>query len=71
MLAEGSGRQISSDAEFRRYVIMALGSVEEAKLWCAYARDLGFAEAASCGAWQGAFEEIARMLRGLLKRREA
>jgi hypothetical protein len=30
LLAEGSGRQIGSDVEFRRYVITALGSVEEA-----------------------------------------
>ena len=67
LLAEGSGRQASSDAEFRRYIVMALGSVEEAKLWCAYARDLGFAEPRGAGAWQAAYEEIARMLRGLLR----
>ena len=67
LLAEGSGRQASSDAEFRRYIVMALGSVEEAKLWCAYARDLGFADAHAAGAWQAAYEEIARMLRGLLR----
>jgi four helix bundle protein len=67
LLAEGSGRQIGSDVEFRRYVIMALGSVEEAKLWCVYARDLGFADAAGAGAWQSSYEEVARMLQGLLK----
>jgi len=67
LLAEGSGRQVGSDAEFRRYVIMALGSVEEAKLWCAYARDLGFVEASTAGAWQSSFAEVARMLHGLLK----
>ena len=66
-MAEGSGRQASSDAEFRRYIVMALGSVEEAKLWCAHARDLGFAEPRGAGAWQAAYEEIARMLRGLLR----
>ena len=67
LLAEGSGRQVGSDVEFWRYVIMALGSVEEAKLWCAYARDLGFVEAASAGAWQSLYSEVARMLHGLLK----
>ena len=67
LLAEGIGRQRGSDVEFRRYVIMALGSAEEAKLWCAYARDLGFADVASAGAWQSAYEEVARMLQGLLK----
>jgi four helix bundle protein len=71
LLAEGSGRQVGSDTEFRRYMIRALGSVEEAKLWCAYARDLGFVAPADAGTWQAAFEETARMLRGLLKRLEA
>ena len=50
LLVEGAGRQANSDAEFRRYVVMALGSADEAKLWCAYARDLGFAEARTAGA---------------------
>ena len=68
LLAEGSGRQASSDAEFRRYVVMALGSVEEAKLWCAYTRDLGFVDGRGAGSWQGAYEEIGRMLRGLLRK---
>ena len=68
LLAEGAGRQAGSDVEFRRYVVMALGSVEEAKLWCVYARDLGYAEALASGAWQSGFEEVARMLQGLLKR---
>ncbi len=67
LLAEGAGRQAGSDAEFRRYVVMALGSVEEAKLWCAYARDLGFMDAQAAGAWQGGCEEVARMPRGLLR----
>jgi four helix bundle protein len=67
LLAEGSGRQVNLDAEFRRYIVMALGSVEEAKLWCAYGRDLGFAEAHNAGAWQNGYDEIARMLRGLLR----
>ena len=67
LLAEGSGRQIGSDVEFRRYVIMALGSVEETKLWSTYARDLGLVDAASAGTWQSSYEEVARMLQGLLK----
>ncbi len=68
LLSEGAGRQANSDAEFRRYVIMALGSAEEAKLWCLYARDLGYAEPAAAMAWQSGFEEVARMLQGLRKR---
>jgi four helix bundle protein len=68
LLAEGAGRQVGSDPEFRRFVRMALGSAEEAKLWCCYARDLGVVERAEAEAWHEAYEEIARMLQGLFKR---
>jgi four helix bundle protein len=68
LLAEGAGRQVDSDSEFRRYVVMALGSTEEVKLWSAYARDLGYIEARAAGAWISSYEEVARMLQGLRKR---
>ena len=68
LLAEGSGRQAASDAEFRRHVSMALGSVEEAKLWCRYAEDLGYAIANEAEAWRVECVAIARMRHGLLKR---
>lgn len=67
LLAEGSGRQSGSEAEFRRYVVMALGSAEECKLWCRYAADLGCVDAATAASWQAAYGEIARMLQGLRK----
>jgi len=41
-LAEGRGRQQGSAAEFRRYVVMALGSTDETLLWCRFAKDLGY-----------------------------
>ncbi len=68
LLAEGSGRQAGSDAEFRRYVSMALGSIEETRLWCRYAEDLGYVAAADAEAWRAECEALARMLHGLLKR---
>ena len=68
LLVEGAGRQPGSDAEFRRYVRMAIGSADEARLWCRYAEDLGYADALAAEAWRGAFAEVARMLNGLLKR---
>src|SRR5690348_12322368 len=68
LLAEGAGRQVGSDPEFRRFVRMALGSAEEVKLWCCYARDLGFVSEAQSEAWHRGYEEVARMLQGLLKR---
>ncbi len=65
LLAEGSGRQAGSDVEFRRYVVMALGSAEECKLWSRYAADLGCVDPAQAERWQAAWGEIARMLAGL------
>ena len=68
LLAEGAGRQLGSEAEFRRYVVMALGSAEECKLWCRYAIDLGYDEGDRAAGWLAEYGEIARMLQGLRKR---
>jgi four helix bundle protein len=68
LLVEGAGRQPGSDAEFRRYVSMAMGSADEARLWCCYAADLDYVPAAVSQAWQVELSEIARMLHGLRDR---
>ena len=68
LLVEGAGRQGDNDIEFRRYVRMALGSVEECRLWCRYAEDLGYAPPEQVAGWDAAYAEVARMLQGLLKR---
>ena len=65
LLIEGGGRLARSKAEFARYVIMAIGSADEARLWCRYAEDLGYAEPAQAAAWRDGFAGIARMLHGL------
>ncbi len=65
LLAEGAGRQHDSPREFARYVTMAMGSAEEARLWCRYAADLGYADAAIAAAWQEEFSQVIRMLHGL------
>ncbi len=68
-LVEGAGRQPWSTAEFRRYLVMALGSADDARLWCRYAEDLGYVDPAQAQAWRTSFEEVARMLQGLIARR--
>ncbi len=68
LLAEGVGRQRASRREFERYLVMALGSADEARLWCKYAEDLGYAPAETAQAWRASFQEVARMLQGLLSR---
>ncbi len=67
LLAEGRGRQVGSAVEFRRYVVMAMGSADEARLWCEYARDLDYVEVSVAEAWMAELSEIARMLQGMIK----
>ncbi len=67
-LIEGAGRQPWSQTEFRRYLVIALGSADEARLWCQYAEDLGYAAPDQASAWRRDFEEVARMLQGLIAR---
>ena len=65
-IAEGAGK--TTDAEFARYVDMALGSASETMHHLLTARDL---ELLSSEDYQGLFdrvEEVRRMLSGLLKR---
>ena len=64
-LVEGAGRQPGSDAEFRRYLSMAMGSADEARLWCDYAADLAYVPRAVSLGWQDERSRIARMLHGL------
>ena len=64
-LAEGFGRQQHSKPEFRRFLIMAIGSADEMQVWALYCRDLGYIEAAVAERWRGEYRAIARMLSGL------
>jgi four helix bundle protein len=65
LMVEGGGRQPGSNAEFRRYLSMAMGSADEARLWCDYAADLDYVPREVSLAWQDELRQIARMLHGL------
>jgi four helix bundle protein len=66
-LAEGFGRQQHSRPDFRRFLIMAIGSADEMQVWALYCRDLGYINADVAERWQGEYREIARMLSGLYR----
>jgi four helix bundle protein len=66
-LAEGFGRQQQSKPEFRRFIMMALGSADEMQVWTLYCRDLGYIAADAAEHWRGEYREIARMLSGLYR----
>ena len=63
-LAEGFGRQQQSKPEFRRFLIIALGSADEMQVWTMYCRDLGYIGTEIAARWQSEYREIARMLSG-------
>ena len=64
-LAEGFGRQILSKPEFRRFLVMAIGSADEMQVWSLYCRDLGYIADDVAERWRGEYREIARMLSAL------
>jgi four helix bundle protein len=51
-IVEGQGRQSASAREFGRYLVMAVGSAEETRLWLRYAVDLGYLDTARGEAWR-------------------
>ena len=59
-LAEGYGKQRLSRAEFRRFILMALGSADEMRVWTRYCFDLGYVEAERWRSWRDAYQEIAK-----------
>jgi four helix bundle protein len=63
-LTEGFAKQ-SSAAEYRRYLMRAIGSSDETPLWLRYCTDLGYVEERVGRGWIADDVEISKMLRGL------
>src|SRR6267154_4423901 len=57
-IAEGFGKQRQSRAEFRRFIMMAIGSADEMQVWTLYARDLGYIGTDVAECWQSEYREI-------------
>jgi four helix bundle protein len=64
-LAEGFARQSRSAAEYRRYLMVAIGSSDETRLWLRYCVDLGYIEEIVGRRWMADYVEISKMLQGL------
>ncbi len=64
-LAEGFGKQSQSKSEFRRFVVMSVGSADEMRVWLRYCLDWGYLEQARWQQWRTEYEAIAKMLQGL------
>jgi four helix bundle protein len=64
-IAEGFGKQRRSNAEFKRYLLMAIGSADEMQVWLRYCSDLEYMDRKTCEQWRNEYRQIARMLQGL------
>ena len=64
-LAEGFAKQGHSKAEFKRFIMMAIGSSDEMRVWSRYCLDLGYVDEATWRRWRDEYQEISRMLQGL------
>ena len=64
-IAEGFGKQRRSSAEFKRYLLMAIGSADEMQVWVRYCADLQYVDETTCASWRDEYRQIARMLQGL------
>ena len=64
-LAEGFGKQGQSKVEFKRFVVMSIGSADEMRVWLRYCVDLNYLDAERWDVWRAEYEAIAKMLQGL------
>jgi four helix bundle protein len=64
-VAEGYGRQKRSKAEFKRFLVMAIGSSDEMRVWVRYAFDLGYVDQSTWQKWRDEYQTISRMLQVL------
>ena len=64
-IAEGFGKRRRSTAEFKRYLLIAIGSADEMQVWLKYCSDLEYMDQKACERWRDEYRQIARMLQGL------
>ena len=64
-IAEGFGKQNISKQEFKRFLLMAMGSADEMRVWVRYSLDLGYIDESIWRDWDKSYSDIAKMLNGL------
>ncbi|MCD8497368.1 MAG: four helix bundle protein [Alphaproteobacteria bacterium] len=67
-IAEGFAKQQNSKPEFRRFLLIALGSSHEMKVWIDYCRELEYVESAICENWTSEYEAISKMLQSFINK---
>jgi four helix bundle protein len=66
-IAEGFGKQSQSAMEFKRYLLMSMGSADEMRVWSRYCLDLEYIDEEQWKHWREEYQQIAKMLQGLSK----
>jgi four helix bundle protein len=64
-VAEGFGKQNISKAEFKRFVLIAMGSADEMRVWLRYCLDLDYIDETRWKKWSEDYQRIAKMLNSL------
>ena len=67
-IAEGFAKQRRSSAEYRRYLLMAIGSADEMRVWVRYCLDLNYVDGATASRWRDEYIVIAKMLQSIYTR---
>ena len=67
-IAEGFSKQRRSSTEYRRYLLMAIGSADEMRVWIRYCLDLNYIDGATSQRWRGEYVAIAKMLQVIYTR---
>ena len=63
-IAEGYGKRQSA-SEFKRFLMMAIGSSDEVRVLLDFSKDLGYVTPEAHGILYAVYEEIGKMLNGL------
>ncbi len=64
-LAEGFAKSYKSQPEFRRYILMALGSAEEMQVWLDFVRDLDYVPSQVVMEWKADYIVVCKQLNKL------
>ena len=67
-IAEGFAKQRRSSAEYRRYLLMAIGSADEMRVWIRYCLDLKYIDETTLERWRSEYVAIAKMLQSIYSR---
>src|SRR5690348_9508585 len=62
-IAEGYGKRRRSSAEFKRYLLMAIGSAEM-RMWLRYCSDLEYIDQKRCAQWREEYREMRACCKG-------